>query len=927
MRKLLLSCFLFLGLLLPLPAQQTDAEALFAKFKTASRFDFTYPREKVYLHLDNSAYLENDTIWYKAYVVRASKLRPTTLSRVLYVELLNADGQLMEKQILKVDRHGQADGCFKLKLPIRAGFYEVRAYTRAMTNWDEPALFSRIVPVYTSSNPQKKEAYTASTTLTDLSIPEPTANKLVTIGSPRPYQLKEVKDRLLSFYPEGGQRVGGIRQQIAFKLTDGRGRATDDTLRIYRSDGSLLCEVQMEHEGMGSFILPADFTDGYARISGEALHRRLKEEPHPLPEARGRYGLHAEVDTGGIAVTVVGGEAARGSRLTLGLSVVNRELACYFDTITPSMEPQEIYIPKSSLRSGVNHLTLHDREGRTLASRLVWTQLDDLKERRARVVVRQNEAIYEPFSPAALELEVHDSEGRPLRTTLSVAVRDRSGNITSTRDGGILADLLLASELRGYIHRPDLYFARYDAAHRRMLDLLMMVQGWTANRFELMAGADTFKVSQPIEDRLILRGMVAEDSKKRRPLEGYKIKFQAYSRSGSSIDGEAVTKKDGTFAFGSKVNFSGDFIAQFTIRNKLGRKKWVRLMLDRWFAPEPRPFSGAELEMNLPTPLEDLVAESAAEKPVVFEWKDTIPRMIPTALGEAKVVAKGKYRGFTGNRYTWGGGERTGMGRATKYFNVQQEVERMKDMGLEPMDVFTLMGRMSTMEMRFFRNVGWDFLDRNVENSSRLNLERVGGGSLDSPGLNDPDGEWADAPALRSHLPVWQRITGGTLTDYDLVYQGREWKVYFDNEPYTKMAGLYPELMSELYSEEIKSVCLVADSYATDAVSGRKKSSRRYSMYIYSLPDYYRFRDSRGVDRRRVQGFTQPTVFYAPNYRSFDLPAEGDLRRTLHWNPSVRTDKDGRASVVFFTNARESQYLDISVRGLTENGVFIEFDR
>ena len=37
---------------------------LFEKFKKATRFDYNYPREKVYLHFNSSSYLQNDTIWY-----------------------------------------------------------------------------------------------------------------------------------------------------------------------------------------------------------------------------------------------------------------------------------------------------------------------------------------------------------------------------------------------------------------------------------------------------------------------------------------------------------------------------------------------------------------------------------------------------------------------------------------------------------------------------------------------------------------------------------------------------------------------------------------------------------------------------------------------------------------------------------------------
>jgi uncharacterized protein YfaS (alpha-2-macroglobulin family) len=99
---------------------------LFEKFKKATRFDYNYPREKVYLHFNSSSYLQNDTIWYKAYVVRASSLKPTTLSGVLYVELLNADGQQITKQTLKIDSMGTAQGAIVLPYYAYGGYYEIK---------------------------------------------------------------------------------------------------------------------------------------------------------------------------------------------------------------------------------------------------------------------------------------------------------------------------------------------------------------------------------------------------------------------------------------------------------------------------------------------------------------------------------------------------------------------------------------------------------------------------------------------------------------------------------------------------------------------------------------------------------------------------------------------------------------------------------
>ena len=92
-------------------------------------------QEKVYLHFDNNCYFLGDTIWYKAYVVLADDNSPEPLSRILYVELLNEQGYLMERQQLRINQQGQADGCFAISDTTFAGYYEVRAYTKWMLNF------------------------------------------------------------------------------------------------------------------------------------------------------------------------------------------------------------------------------------------------------------------------------------------------------------------------------------------------------------------------------------------------------------------------------------------------------------------------------------------------------------------------------------------------------------------------------------------------------------------------------------------------------------------------------------------------------------------------------------------------------------------------------------------------------------------------
>lgn len=903
MKRIIL--YLILIAWLPLTAQAQTApqtELLFKWFKKAASFDYRYPREKVYMHFDNSAYLENDSIWYKAYVVRASSLTPTNLSRVLYVELLNADGQLMEQQTLPIDSLGQADGCFSLRLPVRAGYYEVRAFTREMVNWGEAACFSRVFPVFAAKQTSKKEVQGGDFTAEQLELPMPEPHDKPTLGNPRPYLLKDAKDRVLKFYPEGGHRGVGLPQQMAFTLTDGRGNPVDDTLQVYDDQGLMLAEAYTEHEGMGTVSLPAFTGKGYAMVKG------LKAR-YLLPEPKAELVLHADVDSAGLNIDVMATEKVVAQRRLIGLAIMNRERVCYFDTLTATAGGTHFTLPLRALRAGVNRVELYDTEGRGLASRLVWYMPTAESVPQAQLTVKQNKREYSAFEPAVLTFELKDSQGRPVSTTLSVAVRDESGNIVNDEDTGIKADLLLSSEVRGYVHNPAAYFAKDDAVHHHMLDLLLMVQGWTANTFDVMCDADTFQLKQPIEDRLILRGtMYKLGGRKLKPMPNHNISMKMYSLTGGALEGTTRTDSEGHFAFESNVDYVGKFIAQFTGTNDDGERQWSRLTIDRWFAPQPRAFRGPELDVSLYTPEAANISSTGRRVPDTFEWKDTIPNRRITILGEAKVTVKNKYRGFTGNRYTWLGGEKTGMRRATKYYNIEREVERYKDLGKDPGGIFSFIGILDNATTSDFI----DFADIDATVSADGSVKQQA----------DDNQRWRESTSMAPQFPSQDRPQKSAVQ-----YQGRDITAYVNNESYDELIQRMPELYGNLQAEEIKSASIVTDGLADDALTGNtsNRSKSRYRMYLYELPKFYRTHSKKkGVERRNIEGFTPTVSFYHPDYRGLDMPSDKDVRRTLTWEPSLRTDQDGRASLIFYTNARESQRLDISVRGLTRKGEMVE---
>ena len=66
-------------------------------------FNTVFPQEKVYLHFDNTGYFAGETIWFKAYVTRTDRGNATDISRVLYVELIHSEGEIIETCKLRVE--------------------------------------------------------------------------------------------------------------------------------------------------------------------------------------------------------------------------------------------------------------------------------------------------------------------------------------------------------------------------------------------------------------------------------------------------------------------------------------------------------------------------------------------------------------------------------------------------------------------------------------------------------------------------------------------------------------------------------------------------------------------------------------------------------------------------------------------------------
>ena len=74
-----------------------------------------------------------------------------------------------------------------------------------------------------------------------------------------------------------------------------------------------------------------------------------------------------------------------------------------------------------------------------------------------------------------------------------------------------------------------------------------------------------------------------------------------------------------------------------------------------------------------------------------------------------------------------------------------------------------------------------------------------------------------------------------------------------------------------------------------------------------------------------VHGYTPPAEFYTPQYPDGPQYYDVDYRRTLYWNPNLKTDSNGHAGIEFYNNSYSTRF-KVSSSGLN-GGVPYSMDK
>jgi TonB family protein len=485
--------------------------------------------EQVYVQTDKPFYQPGETVWLEAYLRNEEDLKPSRLSHILHVELINPKGSV-EKSIQLIAQQGVASGDFSLDADAPGGIYKLKAYTQWQRNFKHTLLFEKELQVQQTVLPRlkiqlefvrkaygpgdrveatlklhslenKPLAYHAVTYQVQLageeaeaessradaegvvhlsfSLPQnlTTPDGLLTVLVPHEGGTESISRSIplvlnqigLSFYPEGGDLVAGLSGRVAFAAVNEFGKPTDITGVVEDEGGKAITYLSSYHQGMGAFtLLPKAGSKYRVRLTKPQGIRQTYSLPEALPEGYSLSTSLPQSDKLGLTLS-----ATQAGQVALVMQV--RGKVYYSRLLEAKASSTSLTIPLENVPAGVAQLTLFDGRGIARAERLVFVN----KHKRLNLSVATDKEKYLPREKVKMTIRATDEKGLPVPAQLSLAVADdKLLSFADDKSGHILSKLLLEPDLWGEVEEPNFYFDPKEPKANQALDYLLITRGW-----------------------------------------------------------------------------------------------------------------------------------------------------------------------------------------------------------------------------------------------------------------------------------------------------------------------------------------------------------------------------------------------------------------------------------------------------------------
>ena len=841
---------------------QTMQDTIIANFSLMERI----PKEKLYLHLDKPFYGAGEKIWFKGYLVNAITHQDNAQSNFIITELINRSDSIVERKKIRRDSLG-FHNAFTLPATLPAGDYYLRGYSNWMLNEDPDFFFSRNIKIgnsidntIVSSIEYQQEDdthYTAKIKFTSnvqavfenttikylylengkiknkgkkktdengwisISLPDlksPVARRIEVEFDDPQYIYKRTfhlpvftNDFDVKFFPEGGALINIPHQNVAFKAQGADGFSKEIEGFLFNSKGDTLTNFRSEHNGMGIFTMnPVNNETYYVTVrTNDSITKRFDLpaiEPKGISIAMSHYKQE-------IRYEIQKTEATEWPQ-KLFLLAHNRGKLAILQPINPKRTFGKMN--DSLFTEGITHFMLIDEQGNALSERLIF--VPDHKPNQWQITTDQ--PTYGKREKVSLQITAKDSEGNPVEGTFSVSITDRKSIQPDSLADNILSNLLLTSDLKGYVEDPAFYFLNQDARTLRSIDYLMMTHGWRRHKMENVLRTPSLNFTNYIEKGQTISGRIMGffgANVKKGPICVLAPKY--------NIIATTETDEKGQFIVNTSFRDSTTFLVQ--ARTKKG-------------------FAGVDILMDPPQ------YPVATHKAPYFNGSTTFME---------------NYLMNTRDQYYMEGGMRV--------YNLKEVTVTAKRERPSSKSIYTGGINTYTVEEDRLQGYGQTAFDA----ASRL------------PSVTITNG---------SEIHIRNNSEPAIIVIDDIVYEDAS------------------DILKDIQVSDMSSISLLRGA---DAVILGPRASGGAVVITLKDPRNLPARPAQGIITYTPLGYSESVEFYHPTY---DTPEKknaqrSDFRSTVYWNPELRLDAEGKATIEYYTPDSTAPE-DIIIEGVDKNG-------
>ena len=841
---------------------QTMQDTIIANFSLMERI----PKEKLYLHLDKPFYGAGEKIWFKGYLVNAITHQDNAQSNFIITELINRSDSIVERKKIRRDSLG-FHNAFTLPATLPAGDYYLRGYSNWMLNEDPDFFFSRNIKIgnsidntIVSSIEYQQEDdthYTAKIKFTSnvqavfenttikylylengkiknkgkkktdengwisISLPDlksPVARRIEVEFDDPQYIYKRTfhlpvftNDFDVKFFPEGGALINIPHQNVAFKAQGADGFSKEIEGFLFNSKGDTLTNFRSEHNGMGIFTMnPVNNETYYVTVrTNDSITKRFDLpaiEPKGISIAMSHYKQE-------IRYEIQKTEATEWPQKLFLLAHTRGKLA-----ILQPINPKRTFgkMNDSLFTEGITHFMLIDEQGNALSERLIF--VPDHKPNQWQITTDQ--PTYGKREKVSLQIAAKDSEGNPVEGTFSVSITDRKSIQPDSLADNILSNLLLTSDLKGYVEDPAFYFLNQDARTLRSIDYLMMTHGWRRHKMETVLRTPSLNFTNYIEKGQTISGRIMGffgANVKKGPICVLAPKY--------NIIATTETDEKGQFIVNTSFRDSTTFLVQ--ARTKKG-------------------FAGVDILMDPPQ------YPVATHKAPYFNGATTFME---------------DYLMNTRDQYYMEGGMRV--------YNLKEVTVTAKRERPSSKSIYTGGINTYTVEEDRLQGYGQTAFDA----ASRL------------PSVTITNG---------SEIHIRNNSEPAIIVIDDIVYEDAS------------------DILKDIQVSDMSSISLLRGA---DAVILGPRASGGAVVITLKDPRNLPARPAQGIITYTPLGYSESVEFYHPTY---DTPEKknaqrSDFRSTVYWNPELRLDAEGKATIEYYTPDSTAPE-DIIIEGVDKNG-------